>query len=260
MNIENHALKVLDCACLAGRIVLENGGEIYRVEQTIWYICNAYGTHNCESYATPTSIIVSTTDEFGQTHTKMLRIVNRKIDLNKVAEINALSRALSKKPTPVEDTMQRLKQIDSMSGYSTFVIVLVSALATASFTVVYGGGLSDIVCGFLLGFVLRYTICLLQGRNAGDFITNFLGGTIAAFGGCLMQQLGFIPDWWIVALSSLMLLVPGMLFTNAFRDIAAGDYLSGISRLLEAGCVAASLACGASAMYALFTFVGGLLL
>lgn len=252
--------QVLECACMAGRIVLENGGEIYRVEQTIWYICKAYGTHSCESYATPTSMIVSITDADGQTYTKMLRIVSRNIDLNKVAEINALSRALSKQPLPIEDTLCRLKQIDCTTGYPTPVTVLASGIAAASFAVVFGGGAAESIGGFFLGMVLRSCICALQRRKSLDFINNFLGGAIAACGSCLMQHLGLISDWWTVALSAIMLLVPGMLFTNAFRDVAAGDYISGISRLMEAGCVAAALACGASTTYAVLAHLGGVAL
>ena len=35
--------EILQVAMLAGQMILENGGETYRVEETIWRICKIYG-------------------------------------------------------------------------------------------------------------------------------------------------------------------------------------------------------------------------
>ncbi|MFA6940105.1 MAG: threonine/serine exporter family protein, partial [Clostridiaceae bacterium] len=43
----------------AGKIILENGGETYRVEETINLICQAYNIKNADSYVTPTGIMFS---------------------------------------------------------------------------------------------------------------------------------------------------------------------------------------------------------
>ena len=51
--------KILKVATLAGQMILENGGETYRVEETIWRICKIYGAEQAESFATPTGIMAS---------------------------------------------------------------------------------------------------------------------------------------------------------------------------------------------------------
>ena len=51
--------RIMNVAAYAGKIILESGGEIYRVEETIIRICNAYSINNVQPFATPTVIIVS---------------------------------------------------------------------------------------------------------------------------------------------------------------------------------------------------------
>ena len=41
--------KILKVATLAGQMILENGGETYRVEETIWRICKIYGAEEADS-------------------------------------------------------------------------------------------------------------------------------------------------------------------------------------------------------------------
>ena len=42
--------EILQVAMFAGQMILENGGETYRVEETIWRICKIYGADEAESF------------------------------------------------------------------------------------------------------------------------------------------------------------------------------------------------------------------
>ena len=44
---------------LAGRIIMENGGETYRVEETVTRMGRAFGLKNVESFAVPSGVFVS---------------------------------------------------------------------------------------------------------------------------------------------------------------------------------------------------------
>ena len=45
-------------------------------------------------------------------------------------------------------------------------------------------------------------------------------------------------------IGSIMPLLPGMVFTNAIRDILYGDYTAGLARMTEAVLIAAAVALG----------------
>ena len=44
---------------LAGRLIMENGGETYRVEETITRMGRAFGLQEVESFAVPSGIFIS---------------------------------------------------------------------------------------------------------------------------------------------------------------------------------------------------------
>lgn len=54
-----------------------------------------------------------------------------------------------------------------------------------------------------------------------------------------------------------MLLVPGIIITNAVRDIIAGDYLAGITRGSEAFLIAVAIAVGTGVVISLWIKVLG---
>ena len=49
----------MDALQLAGRIIMENGGETYRVEETITRMGQAFGLREVESFAVPSGIFIS---------------------------------------------------------------------------------------------------------------------------------------------------------------------------------------------------------
>lgn len=252
---------VVELASKAGKVVLENGGEIYRVEQTMSYICMAYGILDCECFAAPTMIIISVSDAEEKTYSKMLRITSRTTNLEKVAAVNDLSRSLSQRPIPIVDAAEILNNIDNVPSYSFLSVAVASSIGVAAFTIVFGGGIRDFLCGIVLGALLRFIVHALKNIKIGDFTANLVCGAFAAIGGyTVTYYMGVATDWWIITLSVLMLLVPGLLFTNALRDIAAGDLVSGVSRTMEAFSIVTALACGSAVTYTILVQIGGPLL
>ena len=53
---------IIDTAALAGMIMLENGAEIYRVEETINYILKTSGLKTTQSFVVSTGLMISLDD------------------------------------------------------------------------------------------------------------------------------------------------------------------------------------------------------
>lgn len=249
--------EIIDIACRAGKIILENGGEIYRVEDTMLYICKAFGIDECECYATPTTIIISIIDAKGEVFSRMMRISERGVNLHKVEAVNNFSRAIMNTPISVAEAKKKLVEINSTPAYRLWVTVLAAALGTGAFTIIFDGSIYHFLCGLVLGTVLRLIVAFLNRIQLGFFTTNLIGGATAAVVGWLFSILGILSGWWIITLAALMQLVPGLIFTNALRDAASGDLVSGISRGTEALSIVAALACGAGATLMILTGLGG---
>ncbi|MDI9418642.1 MAG: threonine/serine exporter family protein [Firmicutes bacterium] len=255
--MERHQMgEIIDLACQAGRIILENGGETYRVEDTMQYVCKAFGISGCDCFATPTTIIISANHN-GEVFSRMIRIKKRGVDLHKVELVNSFSRAVINQPMTVLEARQVLAGIDTTPAYNLFATAAAAALGTAAFTVIFGGGLTHFLSGILLGAALRSLLAYLNRIRLEYFTTNLLGGAAAAAGGWLFGFTISLTDWWIVTLAAIMQMVPGLIFTNALRDSAAGDLVSGSSRGVEALSIVAALACGAGVVLMLLGRLGG---
>ncbi|WP_139141330.1 threonine/serine ThrE exporter family protein, partial [Clostridium acetireducens] len=110
--------RVIHIAVEAGRIMLENGAETYRVEETIYRICNAYNINEADSFVTPTGIMVSVANNYGQTISLIKRIKVRTVDLEKISLINDLSRSITIEAITLDSFEENLKKIDNEKKYS----------------------------------------------------------------------------------------------------------------------------------------------
>ena len=251
--------KIIHLAANAGKLMLENGGETYRVEETIDRICRAYGLHEAESFVTTTGIMLSVTDQYGQTTSIVRRIKIRKVDLEKVSRLNDLSRNIKSRGLTADDINDELLRIDEIKKYSTNTIVIFSSLGAAFFTLLFGGNIFDFIISFFVGGIIKWCSISLANINVNDFFINTLGGAMAAILAIMAVhfKLGFHVDKIIIG--SIMLLVPGLAITNAIRDTIAGDLLAGISRAVEAFLIAIAIAVGSGIVLRLcFVYYGGI--
>ena len=62
---DSNVKQVVDCALEAGRILLRNGGEIFRVEETITRICQYFGVEHVDIFTLSYGIFDSAENEKG---------------------------------------------------------------------------------------------------------------------------------------------------------------------------------------------------
>jgi uncharacterized membrane protein YjjP (DUF1212 family) len=249
--------EIVHIAAEAGKIMLENGGETYRVEQTIAMICNAYNIKNTESFVTPTVVMISITNAMGETNTVIRRVTSRTVDLEKVAAINNLSRHLYSTPLLMKDLKDEVENIENHKRYGSKVSTVAAGVTTAFFTLLFGGNLRDFVVSFIAGILIRTLSNFLNKLDVNSFFINVLGGALAATIALVAGSffIGFNVDKIIIG--SIMLLVPGLAITNGIRDTISGDLLSGLSRSLEALMIAGAIAAGTGIVFKIWISIFG---
>jgi len=251
--------RIIHIAANAGRIILENGGETYRAEETINRICSSYDLIDSESFVTPSIIIVSASSNFGQTISIIKRINYRTINLEKIAQINNLSRNIKGLGYSLEAIETQLAKIDSIKPYSLKYMVIASAVAAGCFTIVLGGDLKDMIVSALAGGMMKLILYYLYSLKANEFFVNIFGGFTATLISLICINLNLATNLDKVIIGSLTLLVPGLAITNAIRDTIAGDLISGIMRAVEAFLIAIAVAVGSGIVFKLwFSIFGGL--
>ena len=106
---------------------------------------------------------------------------------------------------------------------------------------------------------------LFLGKNgAGQFISNTLCAVLVAMASVLMMQMmrlvGVTCSLDKIIIGGIIPLVPGIALTNAIRDVANSDYVSGTIRAAEALLIAVSIALGVGFVLKLCALIPGVVL
>ncbi|MDR2939779.1 MAG: threonine/serine exporter family protein [Clostridiales bacterium] len=244
----------------AGEIMLTNGAETYRVEDTMRRILNNLD-YASDTFVVPSGIFVSTVGGGGEVVSLIRRVRARSNNLEKVALINQFSRDLAGEKINFKTAYEKLESIDKKQTYAYITRVIASGAAVGSFAFMFGGGPLEAIGSLIIGVAVFCLTHLLKSRSAPNMIINMLAGAAIALSALIIanMKIGISLDVMIIA--SLMPYVPGLVLTNAVRDIFEEDFLSGLSRLAEAILISLSLAVGVGSCLKMWIYIfGGLLL
>ena len=122
MNIEkmdkSDVKRLVLLATMAGKIMIKNGAETYRVEDTIERICKSQpDIRYADAFVLPSGIFVSLEHE-DEMFTYFTRVNSVKIDLDKINLVNDFSREFVKGDISINDGIRMLKQINKTPNYS----------------------------------------------------------------------------------------------------------------------------------------------
>ena len=239
--------------CTAAQLVLENGGEVYRVEETAMRMAKGLGLSDVSVAAFPTSIFV---DACGRT--RIRRISRRGNNLTRLAHINDVSRRVERGEMTAAAAEEAMARIAAEHSVRQRTLVIAYALAAASFALMFGGGLMEFAAAFVIGLAVQAVQPLFAGMAMGALLGNFTGGLITA----VAAQLSAMPAPGLnvnaAIIGGIMPLLSGLLMTTAVRDTMYGDLVSGVVRAVEALLIAASVALGVYAGLKLMAMTGGM--
>lgn len=238
--------KLLNCSVELGCKLMSSGAEIYRVEESVRRMLQAYGLESPEVFAIPNCVIVSISTPEGHPITRMRRIAGHGTDIELLERCNELCRRLCAQTPPIEETQKLLSALSAQTPqYASWQVLLGYGIAPAFFAPLFGGGILDTLASMIGGLAVGF--CLLYaGRLIGSnsFFRTAVCSAVASLASLLLVRLGLGQSLDTVTISTLMVLVPGVALTNAMREIMAGDIVSGLSRAADSILTAAAIAIG----------------
>lgn len=224
---------------------LETGAEVYRVEDAVQRILRAYGLNSGEVFAIPTCIIVSMVTPAGRTFTRVRRLQSSSTNIDQLERYNGLCRRLCAETPPLEEAETLMESLAANKReYAPAVQALAYFAGAAFFCLFYGGSFADALASGLCGLAIWVCVIFFVRMGTNRFFKAIAGGAVSALMALALTLAGLGQSVDLVTIGALMLLVPGLIFTNAMRDIIAGDMLTGITRSAEALIVGAAIALG----------------
>lgn len=248
---------LLDMATDIGYDLALSGAETFRVEESVVRILATYSLE-AEVFSIPNCLIVSTHAGDGQTCTRMRRIGHHGNDLDAVEKLSDLSRRIcNQKPTPEEALQWYQELCNKRLYYSKAARFLGYFIGGGGFCLFFGGGLQDCLCAGLCGLLVGFIHMQLEPRKTNPFFETIASAFFLAMLAYAQGALGLAKDADAVTIGALMLLVPGLLFTNAMRDIIYGDTNSGVNRVVQVFLIAAAIALGTASAWRLTVLLWG---
>ena len=233
---------VMQVATEAGHIMLENGAEIFRVEETMERITRHYGVDSGHFFVLSNGILTSG----GNRYSNVEFIPFKGAQLEKVVAVNRLSREIEKGGCSINDARERLRTIREMKAKPFLEQVMGSAVGSGAFCAIFGGSILDCAASFVTGLLLYVFVLLVSRRGMSKIVTNILGSILATALSVVFMRIGFGEHPGNMIIGSLIPLIPGVPFTNGIRDLANEDYIAGSTRMIDAltvfFCIAAGVA------------------
>ena len=245
---------------LAGRLIMENGGETYRVEETITRMGHSFGFDEVECFAVPSGIFISyrKRDARGSIETAVKRVRRRGTDLTRVDAVNAVSRRMEEETLSCEEVMSLLKEIESRPRRVKHVgLSFAVALSSFGWAAMFGGGWMDCIIAFFVALLSQGLAFALDKAGMRSFVSTLFGSFL---GTILPMLFHMAPGMLVVAATvaaCLMPMLPGLAMTNAVQDTLRGDMVSGISSATSALLTASMIAGGALAGSTVFRLLTG---
>jgi uncharacterized membrane protein YjjP (DUF1212 family) len=227
------------------------GAETFRIEESINRILGTYGISS-EVFSIPNCLTVSIETPQGKPMTRMRRIGIHGNDLDSVEKYSNLSRRIcAEKPDPAT-AKQWLRDTDfSRRSYPAAVTIAGSAMGACGFSVLFGASFMDAGCAALCGALVGVVDLLMERFKANQFFRIITASFLMALLAYTFANTGICDSCDTVIIGALMLLVPGLLFTNAMRDIIYGDTNSGMNRVVQVLLIAAAICLGTGAAWTL---------
>ncbi|MGN0133328.1 MAG: threonine/serine exporter family protein [Anaerotignum sp.] len=244
--------KLINLALDAGEIMLKNGAETFRVQDTMKRILSTTGREKIEATALSTALIVTLPREEKGPLSMMRGVHTRTVNFEKVCEVNDISRAFVSGKINLEEAIAKLHTIRQALFYPLPLRVFAYGLISGGFSLLSSESLLDGVLSFFIGMLLGSFVFWLGTKKVPYFFEPFLGGMLAAYCACWMAPLFPTSHIDTIVIGSIMPLLPGVTFSKSMRDLLEGNIISGSTKAVEALVIACSLAGGVGLTLAYF--------
>lgn len=247
-SLDDKFVRKVFYVCLnSGKILLESGAETYRIEDTMVRMANTYGIDNVQVFVTTTVIILSMNDyALSQT----VRIEERANNLEKVVNINDLSRQITR-GLPINEAIKTIETIHETKMFPLWLVILSGGVVAAMFLLLFKGTAIDIpiaVFGGMLGVLITESI---QRYTKIKFFNEFFASFFIALFSVLYVDYGPGMQLETIIIAAVMPLVPGVLITNAIREMIRGHILAGTMKGAEASLTAIAIGAGVGLVFML---------
>ena len=226
-----------------GENILRCGGEPNRIEDTVTRICMAYGAEFADIFALPSLIIANIRMKDGTHSSQVRRVYQNSNNMYLLEKMNNLSRDVCSKKVALQDVENEIEVAKKGRPFPNILCYIGGILGAGGFAVFFGGNLYDALVAAVAGIVVTFF-----NLHKTAFVNQMIHSVVSSFVGAVVSlslvYFGVGQNTDMILIGVIMLLIPGLAFGNAVRDLLFGDTVSGIIQLVQAILTAVMVAFG----------------
>jgi uncharacterized membrane protein YjjP (DUF1212 family) len=183
-------------------------------------------------YATPTGFLASFRKPGHHSKTYLQRIEAGQSDLDKLTKVEELvEMVVAGRLDAFEARVLLDDLLASPPRYGAWRVAGAYGLASCGMARILGGGWREMALGTLVGLAVGLLILALQGRPRFERLAPLAGGTLSALGSALLASLVPGTSQTVLALTGIIVLVPGLGLLVSMQELGTGHLVSGTARL-----------------------------
>lgn len=243
--MNNQLNQLADTLLEVGSLLMASGANTGRIRVTINRIAHSLG-YQVELLITHRALMLSVIDEDGQFYTsKVKRTPPHGVNFTMLSGISRMSWRVQDEDWSIEQINNDLVRLKALPHYPRFVVLLLVALAGASFCRLFGGGAIEMTTAFIATFAGLFVRQEAMKKDFNIYICFLIGAVTASLVSGLTVKFGIgkFPEHAFA--TSVLFLIPGVPLINSFTDLIDGNISTGIVRgthgMIIAFCIALGL-------------------
>jgi uncharacterized membrane protein YjjP (DUF1212 family) len=209
------------------------GASAYRCEAALRKISPIFGLDG-QFYFTPTLIVASFKTPEGYI-SRLQRVDLGVENLDKLNRVDAIADIVYTGNISASEGSARIqKVISDRNLYSDFWLVLSFAIAAVALSVLFGGRWRELAPSFTLGMIVGLIDFVAKRIPRIADLFEAIAAFVVAIAASTWQYFQPQISLPIVAISSLVILLPGLTLTVGMAELATRHLASGTSRLMSA--------------------------
>lgn len=253
----NNSDKIFKLVITTGEVLLKNGAEIFRVQETMSIIAKYYQVKEIDIFTISNGIFITMNVDGNTLSSKSKHIPIAPVHLGRIAAVNNLSRGIVAGKYEIDEAIAELDKIAVMPYSPNALRVLFAGLGSGSFCYLLGGSWFDSLAALISGIFLFIFILFLEKAKTPKVLMNVFGSAVVTVISILLYKIGIGDALDHIMIGAIITLVPGVIMTTAIRDFFNEDYLAGTIHLVDAILVGASIAVGVGVVFKAWSWLGG---
>ena len=255
----NETRDILTLAVEIGDAMLQNGGEIYRVEDTVMKIMAAYQLEDYDVYVLSNGIFASANEGKEDACSMIRHVPLGSVNLLKISKLNQLARDICDKKCTISEAWVHMDAIIHHKKDPLWIRVLCTGIGSGGFAILFGANFLDGSIAFGIGLLLQLLMLWFEKHHVGRFANLLICSMFVTALSLLPMCMGLPVSQDKIVIGCIMPLVPGIAFTTSIRDFYNSDYLSGVIHLLDALLTALFISVGVGLTIYIFQSLGGVM-